>query len=164
LVEAQIARAVVAALLHCLFHACVGGLDLGDVARRGALGGHAHGGRLDDAAQLLQIAQELARQSDLGLPGDHVGVEPVPLVVPEHARPELRTGDEQTLGDERLDRLAHHGAADAELLAEQRLGRQRRARCKAAGDDRLAEQVERMAVDVLDDRRHHRLALRPPSM
>ena len=62
LVEAQVVRHVVSAVLDGSLHAGVGGLDLGDVLRRGALGGQAHASGLDHAAQLLQVAQELARQ------------------------------------------------------------------------------------------------------
>jgi hypothetical protein len=150
LVEAQVVRHVVAAVLDGVFHAGEGGFDFSEIVDRGALGGDAHRRRFHHPAQLLQVAQELVRQPDPRVPVDDRLVEPVPLIGRQHARAHLRPGAEQALGDQRLDGFAHHGAAHAEFIAQQRLGRERAARGVAAGDDGFAQQVEGVSGNVLD--------------
>ena len=80
LVEEQVVAHVVAAVVDSVLHAGVGGLEFADVLRGGALSSQAHRSGLDQAAQLLQVTQEIARQPGLGLPSHHIGVEPVPLL------------------------------------------------------------------------------------
>ncbi|MDT4861937.1 hypothetical protein FQZ97_965610 [compost metagenome] len=150
LVKAQVGRDVVAAEFDGALHAREGVFHLGNVFGGGALGGQRHRGGLDHAAQVLQVAQELGRQARLRLPDDDVGVEPVPLVGRLHARAHLRAAGHEALGDQRLDRFAHHGPAHAELFAQERLRRNRRAGRIAARDDVAADAVDRVAVNVLD--------------
>ena len=95
---------------------------------RRTLRGQTHPGRLDHHAQFVQVAQEVAGQTrrcdcQATRSGSNqfqscAGCTRVPTFGPVR---------EQALGDQRLHRLAHHRAADTELLAEQRLGRQRAA-------------------------------------
>jgi hypothetical protein len=137
-------------VLDGFFHAGIRFLDLGDVLRGSALGREPNVRRLDHTMQFLQFAKEFACQSRLGAPDHHVRVEPIPLVRLQHACAQLRTRDDQPLGGERLDHFADHRAAHAKLLAQRPFGRDRRAGRVAPRDDLLAQQIQCVAVDVLD--------------
>ena len=149
LVEAQVVADVVAPALDGFAHAGIGRLEPGKVLRVGALRREPHRRWLDDAAQLLQVAQEVARQPGGALPGDELGVEPVPVVGRQHPGAELRPGDEHALGHERLHGLAHHRAAHPQRGPQRRLGRQGRARRMAAGGDRQTQGVQGVGQGVL---------------
>src|SRR6185369_2349066 len=108
----------------------------------------AHGRGLEHASQLLQVAHELARQARFRFPEDDVRVEPVPLLLGQHAGADLRAGRNQPFGDQRLHGFPDHRAADPELLAQPGLGRNGRTGRIASGNNGLAEMVDRVAVDV----------------
>ena len=150
LVKAQVGRDVVAPKLDGVFHARIGLLHIGNVGRQRTQRGKTHGSGLDHAAQVLQILQKIHRQTSLGLPDDHVGIEPVPLVFRLHPGAHLGAGGQQALGHQRLDRLADHRAADTQFLAQQRLGRDRLAHGIVATDDGFAEVIHRVPVYVFN--------------
>ena len=118
--------------------------------RGGALRRQADRRRLHDQAQVLQVADEFRRQPGLGLPADDVRIEPVPLAARPHPGADLGAGLDQALGHQRLDRLADHGTADTEFLAQQRLRRHGAGDTKTPGHDGATEVVHRIAVHVLD--------------
>jgi len=118
-------------------------------AQLAALGRHADRGGLDHATQFLQVAQEFACQSGLGLPHDHVGIEPIPCILGQHAGADLGPGRHQPFGHQRFDRLTDHRAADAQLLAELGLGRHGTTGCVTPGDAGFTEVIHRVAVHVL---------------
>jgi hypothetical protein len=124
LVEAQVVGDIVAPFFHRMLHAGERGLDVGDVLRGGTFGRQPHGRRLDHAAQVLQVTQELGGEPGLGLPGHDVRVKPVPVLLGQHPGAHLGAGADHALGHQRLDGLAHHRPAHAQFLAQQGLGRQ----------------------------------------
>src|SRR5262249_50078574 len=66
---------------------------------------------------------EVVVRRGLEAPREHVRVEHVPVATFAHVRARLGSGDDQPLGDQHLDRLAHGRAADVLLvpLAGQRI-------------------------------------------
>ena len=82
----------------------------------------------------------------------HVGVEQIPRAARLHRRASTLLDANETAALEQLQPLANDGAAEAELLAERRLGRKHVARREHAADDLVAERLE-------DDRREPRRAL-----
>ena len=104
---------------------------------------------LENEAHLLDRGQEGPRVHRRAVPAQHVAIEEVPFLARLDARADLGAGDDQPLGGEHLDGLAHRGAADVVGLAPRRLVREQRARSVFALQDARA--------DVL----RHRLVLTP---
>jgi hypothetical protein len=124
------------------------GDDLGPLAVGGPACRQLGDRRLDDLAHLEQLGDEglaiVAGHVDLRQPLGDDGAVPAPLDVAG--------------GDEALDRLAHRGAGDAELLAQHPLRRQRRTGCQLTGQDRVGEALtdlgrHRPAADRVERRR-----------
>ena len=76
------------------------------------------GRRLDAEPHLEEFAHQAVREMPVEDPGEHLGVEQVPLVFGMHVGADARTLTDESLGREDLHGLAHHRAAGAELLAE----------------------------------------------
>ena len=150
LVEPQIEGHVVTALGHGAFHAGVGLFNAGNVFWRGTQRGQLDGSGLHHAAQILQVPDEFWGQTCNGLPGNDVGIEPVPLVRRQHAGAHFGAGHDQAFGHQGLDGLSHHGAAHAQFLAQHRLGRNASAQSVTAGNNGLPQKINGVAVDVLD--------------
>src|SRR5262249_28588839 len=74
--------------------------------------------------------------------------EMVPLLLRPHPRADLLARLDQALGGKHLDRLAHGGAAGAELLDQIGFPRHQVARPIAAPDDRLPDGLDDPAVDA----------------
>ena len=90
---------------------------------RAPLRGEGRGGGLDRAADLGQALHEVIVEPEAHAPGEHVGIEVVPVHRVEHARADPGLRDHEAFGGERLHDLAHHGARDLEALDELRLRR-----------------------------------------
>ena len=97
--------------------------------------------RLDRDAQFGKLAQQVQREFPLQQPVQHIGVEQVPRRGRLHDRALPRPCGQQALGGQHLHRLARHGAADAMLLRQLRLGREPAA-LPYTSDDLTAQRVK----------------------
>ena len=102
--------------------------------------------RLDDGAQLEQVAHEL----DVGFagkgPGQHFRVQQVPAIARQHAGARLGPAFDQPLGGQHLDRLAIGAARYFQFLGKGDFARQRVAGLILAGQDRHAQLVRDRAM------------------
>ncbi len=122
LVKQQIVGDVVTTKFNRVFHAGVGGFYIGNVLFGRALGGQACGGWFDHAAQVLQLAQKIACEPELGLPRHHIGVKPIPLFGWQHACAHFGAGADQAFGYQRFHRFTNDGATDTILGTQHRFG------------------------------------------
>ena len=74
--------------------------------------------RLDDQPKLGEIERVGKVEVAGGFPGQHLGIEHMPLFLRADRGAGLRPDVEHALGDEHLDGLAKHVAADAEVAGE----------------------------------------------
>ena len=131
--------------------------DGADLAAVGALGGKRRRLDLDRQAQLHHVEHVARSAAALGAAmrngrGRRIGDIGARAAARHH----------QPVGAQRRDRLAHHGAADAQRRGQRLLGRQARARLQAAAPDvvgeprhhllgEIAGRVERLRTDSLSD-------------
>jgi len=105
------------ALVRRLLHVGVRIGDRFDVRGGGALGRQRRGVRLDHAPQLEQLAEKLHARHCRVTPAKHVEIEQVPMGGFQHPSPRARARIHQAFGGERLQHLAHHRAARAQVPA-----------------------------------------------
>ena len=152
LMKAQVVADIVATFENSALHAGKGRFDVVNVMLRGALRCQPDRRRLNDQAQVLQVAHKFGRQASAGLPGDHIRVKPVPLVAGLHPGANLGAGQDQALSHQRLHSLPHHSSTDAQLSAQQRFRRQGTSGPEAPHYNGLSQIVDRIAVYVFHPR------------
>jgi hypothetical protein len=106
-----------------------------DLGRAGALRRHAGRRRLDDAAGFEQAVDEGGRRFLLQMPGQHRGIEHVPIRHGPDDGADLAAPDDHSACCEEAEAFPQRRPGDADLGAELMLGRQNRTRRWIAGDD-----------------------------
>ena len=125
------------------------GLDLGQLLDSPPISSQPSSCRLDRHPDLVQFAEvaELVAAFEIGVqPADDVRIEEMPCPPWPDTRPGLRSDLDQSLGLQHLDRLAHHGAADAQPRCEIVLVGQRRSSAPLTTHDPPPELVDDPAV------------------
>ena len=144
----QIAVAVLEAL-----HVGVGGGDAVESWRPPARRRESCRGRLDDLAQDIEVGDQILGGHRLQVPGEHLGIEHVPVGLRAHPRAHLGARQDEALGGEHAIGLAQRRARHRETREHLDLGRQQGPRRIGAADDLAAEVVGEIGVDVVLDRR-----------
>ncbi len=129
-----------------LMHQLQRGADAGDGFRIALLGGKSGGGGLDDRAQLDQVAQEFRGELRRLMPGEHIGIEQVPLGARQDVGAGPAAGGDEALGGEHLERFADRLAADGELAGELGLTRQERPLRDSARHDLAADLMRHLPM------------------
>jgi len=112
-----------------------GGLQFGHIASGRAFGGERGRGGFDHHPRLDEVAQKLVPRRGPSHPAQHPGVEKVPFGGLAHDGADPTPRLDQSRGTQNLNRLANHGAADAETFPQVHLRRQRSPRGDLAGHD-----------------------------
>ena len=129
-----------------ILHPVAPGEDLGHFVCSGALGGEGRPRRLDDLPHLAEVLQEPLVRANLVPPGQDVRIEQVPVAAQAHLRADLRSGLDQPLRGQDLDRLPHDRPAHAESLTQCRFIGQRGARCRPVAEHKEPELVDDLPV------------------
>ena len=129
-------------------HVLIGLLDLLELRRRAVDGGERRGLWFDHEADLLHLLGELPIGDGRAVPSEHVAVEEVPGRARFDARPDLGTRLDHALSGERLDGLAHRGAADLVDAPPLRLVGKQRSRGKFAFKDARADILRHLVMQV----------------
>ncbi|MNZ95383.1 hypothetical protein D3C78_1145290 [compost metagenome] len=117
-VEELVGAVVIDAAVHRPFQRVTGQQDRVHLFAGCALAGPAHGHRLDGAAQVEQIVDEVFRQAAARQPADDLWIEEIPAPYRQHPRADFRPDLEHAFGNQGLDGFTDDRAAHAELFAE----------------------------------------------
>jgi hypothetical protein len=102
-------------------HPVAPGEDLGHLVCGGAPSGEGRRRGLDNLPHLAKVLQEALVRANLVPPSQDVRIEQVPVAAQTHLRTDLRSGLDQPLRGQDLDRLPHDCPAHAETLAQGQL-------------------------------------------